>query len=255
MEKSYSIDLNADLGEGYPFDEQLFQLISSANIACGGHAGDEKTIRASLRQCESLAVAAGAHPSYPDKLNFGRKSMQLDRRELQNSLRIQLDLFYEIASEEKIKPHHVKLHGALYNDCFDHEELTLQVLEVLNEYEVDFIYGPSNSKFNQMALSRGFQVIHEVFADRAYLSSGKLAPRSMEGAVLKEIDSMSQQLRSMLLQQELKSMEGETISLKADTVCLHGDNDHAIQFAKMIRRLLQDWKIEILAPHQQNYSG
>lgn len=252
MQKSISVDLNADLGEGYPFDEKLFPLISSANIACGGHAGDEQSIRASLKQCKCLGVSAGAHPSYPDKDNFGRKSLQLGPKELQDALRCQLDLFNESALKENIKTHHVKLHGALYNDCFDHEKLTELVLDVLKEYAVEFIYGPSNSKFNQLAISAGFQVIHEVFADRAYLSSGKLAPRSAEGAVLKDVIQVSEQLKSILLHHEVESMDGGVIQLNADTICLHGDNEHAIDFAKTIRGLLHDWGIDINAPYQSN---
>jgi UPF0271 protein len=248
MNKIKSIDLNADLGEGYPYDNKLFPLVSSANIACGGHAGDENSIRESLRQCLLHDVAAGAHPSYPDKENFGRKTMQLNRNFLQDSIKTQLDIFCTIASKENIKPNHVKLHGALYNDCFDNIELSEQVLEVIRPYDIPFFYGPSMSGLNKIAEASGMTAIQEVFADRAYLASGKLAPRSNPGSVLHDLDQVSKQLQSLLIHHTVTTMEGSDIELKSDTVCLHGDNDQAVAFAKKIRELLRLWNIGIRSP-------
>lgn len=248
MSNKKSIDLNADLGEGYPFDNELFPLISSANIACGGHAGDEKSIRDSLRQCLLYDVAAGPHPSYPDKENFGRKTLTQNKLDLQQSIRSQMDLFCELAQKEKITPHHVKLHGALYNDCFDNEQLIAAVLEIIGEYGIPFVYGPAQSTFNSIAYSNGFQIVDEVFADRAYLPSAKLASRSVPGSVLKNTEQVAGQLNSILLKHEVRSIDGSMIPLQADTICLHGDNEHAINFAKTIRGLLQEWKFTVSAP-------
>jgi UPF0271 protein len=252
MHKISSIDLNADLGEGYPYDKDLFPLISSANIACGGHAGDENSIRESLQQCLKYEVKAGAHPSYPDRENFGRRSMQLDRNILQDSIRSQLDIFCNIAAMENIMPHHVKLHGALYNDCFDNMELAEQVLEVVKEYEFLFFYGPSMSTLNKKAEEMGLTSVHEVFVDRAYLPTGKLAPRSTPGSVLHDPTNVTDQLYSILINHKAIAIDGAYLDLMADTICLHGDNDHAVVFANNVHVSLQQWNIAICSPQNQN---
>lgn len=248
MEGNKTIDLNCDLGEGYPHDKDIFPLISSANIACGGHAGDKESITACLELCERYEVAAGAHPSYPNKKNFGRLSMQMERISLQDSIRMQLDLFSEMAIQSNIPVHHIKLHGALYNDCSVKEELAGQVLEVMKEYDIPFIYGLSGSRFNRLAAAQGFRVIDEVFADRAYMPDGQLAPRSMPGAVLADTKTINEQLTSILTLNETKSINGETTKIKAGTVCLHGDTPGAGEFIKEIRNLIIKLNFYISCP-------
>ena len=248
MEKNNAIDLNCDLGEGYPNDREIFPLISSANIACKGHAGDRKSIQTSLEFCKIYNVAAGAHPSYPDPNNFGRRTMQMDRRTLQDSIRIQLDLFSGIAAKKDIPFHHIKFHGALYNDSSVNIELAAQVLEVLVEYDTPFIYGLSGSLFNHLAEAQGFKVIDEVFADRAYLPDGQLAPRSMPGSVLVDEKKINEQLISILTLNEARCINGEKIKMKVGTVCLHGDTPGAGEFIKDIRKLIKNLNLSISYP-------
>lgn len=248
MAAKETIDLNCDLGEGYPHDQEIFPVISSANIACGGHAGDKKSITTCLDLCERYNVAAGAHPSYPDKENFGRASMKLTELELQNALKRQLDLFYETALQSNISVHHVKLHGALYNDCSFNEELSSLVIEWLKEYGVRMVYGAGGSIFNRIAREKGIIAIDEVFADRSYLPGGMLAPRNRPGALISDPAAVKDQLTSLMTREEVITMAGDKMNLRADTICLHGDSPGAAGFIHLIRDLLKNLNIAVATP-------
>jgi UPF0271 protein len=243
-----SMDLNCDLGEGYPHDRAIFPLISSANIACGGHAGDRRSVQEALERCIAHRVAAGAHPAYPDRGNFGRVTMPIFRDALRDALQRQLDLFLDTAAALRVPVHHVKLHGALYHDVSADEELADLVLKLLIDNGFGMVYGASGSRFNALAREHGFRVMDEVFADRAYTPEGGLLPRQLPGAVLQNMTAVCQQLSDILTRGMVMTSEGTPISLHADTICLHGDSPGTEAFIHGIRELLDELQLSIAAP-------
>lgn len=242
------IDLNCDLGEGYPHDRAIFPLVSSANIACGGHAGDRVSIRAALDCCARYGVAAGAHPGYPDPANFGRVTMQISREVLRDALAQQLDLFLDAASASGVPVHHAKLHGALYHDAGTDEALADMVFTLLRERGIGMVYGASGGRFNALARAAGLEAVDEVFADRAYAPDDGLLPRHLPGAVLADSRSVREQLRGILTRGEVAASDGTRIGLRAGTVCLHGDTAGAEAFIRDIRALLDELQIPVAAP-------
>lgn len=228
------LDLNADLGEGYPLDAQLMPLISSANIACGGHAGDVDSIRATVRLAHQHHVRIGAHPSYPDREGFGRKSMTLTPSQLVFSLTAQLWAIKAVSIEEGVSVAYVKPHGALYNDAARDPELARQIAQLIREIDPDLaLMGLAGSELVLAGRNAGLTVIEEGFADRAYLPDGSLMPRDQPGAVLEQIDDVV--------------VQALALSQRVDSLCLHGDNPAAIAQAQAIRTALQNAGIRISA--------
>jgi UPF0271 protein len=228
------LDLNADLGEGYPFDAQLMPLISSANIACGGHAGNADSIRATVRLAHQHNVRIGAHPSYPDREGFGRKSMTLTPSQLVFSLTAQLWAIKAVSIEEGVSVAYVKPHGALYNDAARDPELARQIAQLIREIDSDLaLMGLAGSELVKAGREAGLQVIEEGFADRAYLPDGSLMPRDQLGAVLEQIDNVV--------------VQALALSQRVDSLCLHGDNPEALVQAQAIRDALQNAGIRISA--------
>ena len=243
-----SIDFNCDLGEGCGSDAAIVPLISSASIACGGHAGDADTMRETLLLCAEHNVAAGAHPSYPDRENFGRVSMALAADELRASLLQQMLTLQNLAAATNVPLRHVKPHGALYNDAARDIALADVVLDVVSEVNSSLrIVGLAGSAFVTRARERGFEVREEAFVERGYQANGHLAPRGTPGAVLDSVNDSLQQFDDIVCRGSVRAVTGESVSLRADTVCLHGDRVDAVDFAQHLREYLDEMGIEVKA--------
>lgn len=231
---SKSIDLNADLGEHYgsKTDEHIMPFISSCNIACGGHFGDINSIMSTLKLAKKWKVAVGAHPSYPDKENFGRRKMEIRDEELSKSIQSQLQLFKYCCNTLNIQVKHVKPHGALYNEIATDRSLGEVVCKSIHEVFPDTnVFGLAGSEVSEACSQFGLTFIPEAFADRSYRYDGTLMPRSLSKAVLNEKESVNQALE-IVLRQRVKA--DSWISIKAKSLCLHGDSRGAVQMAKHI---------------------
>lgn len=228
------IDLNADIGEGYPFDLALIPLISSANISCGAHAGSVADIQQAIAACHQQQVAIGAHPSYPDRDNFGRLVMPMSLTALTDSLNTQLDWFAQQVKAVGAQVHHVKTHGALYHESADNAEVASIVARLTKAHFPDaaLVTVPQSLQAD-IAAALGLSVKQEAFADRAYLANARLVPRKDAGALL-EVPDAIQQVLSLVQQQGLYCQDGRWLSLSADTICLHGDSAEALQLAKQL---------------------
>ena len=244
------IDLNCDLGEGTGNEEAIMPFISSANIACGYHAGDENTIWHTAELCLEYNVAIGAHPSFLDKQNFGRVEMDLDAADIYDLVTQQLIIIDEIISELDVALHHVKPHGALYNLSAKDKTIAKAIAKAVKEYNKELIlFGLSGSHSVKEAEKIGLEICNEVFADRGYLNDGSLAPRSQKGAVIDSVDQAVQQALQFVNDGKVTSLSNKKIRLKADTICLHGDGAHAAELAKAINEAFK--KEEILISSKQ----
>jgi len=234
------IDINCDTGEGIGNDEALMPFITSANIACGYHAGNEDTMRTTMLLTKKYGVHAGAHPSFPDKENFGRTEMAVTPQELYHFVSKQLHLFDKIAQECSVSFHHVKPHGALYNMAAGDIELAEAFAFAVRDFKSHLIvYGLSNSFLVSEAKKLGLPAKHEVFADRTYRDDGSLTPRSQANALIEDEDKAVQQVLQMIEKKTVTANSGKEISIHADTVCLHGDGKHAVSLAQKIFHALQ----------------
>ena len=247
------IDLNSDLGESFGnykigMDEQLMKYISSANIACGFHAGDPLIMEKIIRMALDNNVAIGAHPGYPDLVGFGRRNMNVSLEELKAMVKYQVGAIKAMTESMGGKLQHVKPHGAMYNQAAANLDMALAIAEAIKEIDPNLIYmGLANSSMQEAADSIGLIFASEVFADRAYTNEGKLVPRSREGAVIHDADLVCERVLGMVKDGKVKSSEGHEIPLKADTICIHGDNPAAFELAVKIYESLEENKIQIKA--------
>lgn len=241
-----SIDLNCDMGEGIGNEELLMPFISSANIACGYHAGDAEEIKRVVDLCIKYNTAIGAHPSFPDKENFGRKEMYLSNEEIYQLVKKQIAILNTITVATGATLHHVKPHGALYNMAAKDAALATVIVTAVKDVNAGLIfYGLSGSVMIDEANKIGLQTASEVFADRTYQPDGSLTPRSNANALITDAVTAIQQVTQMIESKKITTTNGETISIKADTVCIHGDGKHAVEFAKKIHRSLHQAGITI----------
>jgi UPF0271 protein len=241
-----TIDLNCDLGEGIGNDEEIMPYISSANIACGYHAGDEETIKHTIALCKKYNVSIGAHPSYPDRENFGRTDMLLPSEEIYELVKTQIELLKRIAAESGVIVHHVKPHGALYNMAARDKTIAPFVaLSVKDADENLILYGLSGSQLIKEGKNHGLKTANEVFADRTYKDDGSLTSRNKPGALINDTSVAVAQVLQMVKEGTVKSVTGKNIPIKAETICLHGDGEHAVEFAKAIYQALKENGIEI----------
>ena len=248
MNTTVNIDLNADLGEGCGSDEALLELVSSANIACGGHAGDVETMRACARWAVAKGVSIGAHPSYPDRENFGRTEMAHIPSNLHESLLEQLKTLEKIVHEEGGKIVHVKPHGALYNQAARNPELARVVIAAIRAFDPNVVVvGLAGGALVAAARDAGMRTSEEAFADRGYQADGSLVPRGTPGAMIEDEDTMIKRILEMIIHRRVKSIDGNWCKLNAETLCLHGDGPHAIAFARRIRKALDEQQITVAA--------
>jgi len=242
---SYSIDINADLGEGFPFDVEIMPLISSCSIACGGHFGDEESMRKTIRLAKRFNVKVGAHPSFPDTESFGRKAIQITEGELQQSLVQQMKHFFRVCGEEQIEVNHIKLHGALYNlAAIDEKTADLVIQSILKVTSKTTVYLPGNSVF--YAQAKGILPLkREAFIDRSYTESGLLVARNLPGAILNTPEKCLKQLVEMVTENKVTTIEGNQITLQAETFCIHGDHPNSGAILKYLHQHLAKYKIEL----------
>ncbi|ALN80226.1 5-oxoprolinase subunit PxpA [Lysobacter antibioticus] len=241
------IDFNCDLGEGCGDDDAILPYVSSANIACGGHAGDEATMRETLRLCREHGVAAGAHPGYDDPEHFGRRTLPLSRDEIGMLMLNQLARLAAVAADEGVRLTHVKPHGALYNLAADDRIVAEAIVGAVAAFDPNLIvYGLSQSQLTDAAEAAGLRVAHEVFAERGYARNGRLLPRGQPGAVIESLDDAIAQVHGLVVRGEVATADGGSIALRADTLCLHGDRSDAPAFARALRAALEADGIRIL---------
>ncbi|MFS8063880.1 MAG: 5-oxoprolinase subunit PxpA [Luteimonas sp.] len=243
------LDFNCDLGEGCGSDADIVPLISSASIACGAHAGDETTMRATIRLCRGHGVAIGAHPSFEDREHFGRRELALDRDGIARLVQSQLARLAAIAVQEGARLDHVKPHGALYNLAARDRDTADAIAAAVAAFDPSLIlYGLSGSQLTAAGEGIGLRVAHEVFAERAYDADGTLAPRGTSGAVIADLDAALAQVRTLLHQGVVIARDGSRVSLHADTLCLHGDRSDAAAFARALRKALDADGVVVAAP-------
>ncbi len=228
------IDLNADLGEGDPCDAELLTIVSSCNIACGGHAGDAETMRITVAAAIMNGVSIGAHPAYPDREGFGRRSGFMSGDALRESLQAQIEALASIAAKQGAAISHVKPHGALYNDAVNDRELADVIATAIlaTVPEANFV-GLPNSELQKAAATSGLDFVGEGFIDRAYQDDGQLVPRSQPGAVHDSLE--------LVLPQAISLVD------KVDTLCIHGDTPGATAVAKAVRDALAQKGVQIRA--------
>ena len=243
------IDFNCDLGEGCGDDAAVVPWISSASIACGAHAGNDATMRATLRLCRDHGVAAGAHPGHDDRAHFGRRELALSADELRALLETQLRRISAIAEAEGVRLAHVKPHGALYNLAARDREVADIIAAVVRAFDPSLVlYGLSASEATAAAEAAGLRVAHEAFAERAYDADGRLAPRGTPGAVFEGVDAALLQVRTLLHDGVVIARDGTRVPLRAETLCLHGDRPDAAEFARALRLALETEGITVEAP-------
>ena len=243
------VDLNADLGEGSGHDAELFELISSANIATGFHAGDSDTMHAAISAANKHGVAVGAHPSFFDRENFGRKEMNVRDEEVLDAVAYQLGIFQAIASALDVRPNHVKPHGALYNLAVRDAKLADAIAQAIKSVDAKLIlFAPDKSELARAGEAQGLQIALEIFADRNYLNDGWLVPRNRLDALLRDPKEAAQRVLRMLSDGKVRSVEGRDIDVRGDTICVHGDTPGAVEFARELRTQLEREGVKIRAP-------
>ena len=248
------IDLNCDLGEAFgnyamPNDEKLMDYITSANIACGFHAGDPAVMQRTVALALKKGVAIGAHPGLPDLQGFGRREMKITPNEAYQLTLYQIGALSAFVKAAGGKLHHVKAHGALYNMAAKDSTLAKAIVEAVYDFDPGLIlYALAGSKMIAEAEKAGIVTASEVFADRSYQDDGLLTPRSANNALITNEEDAVNQVLGFALKREVKSANGNRIAVRAETVCLHGDGEHAVAFAKLIAERLKKEGILIKAP-------
>lgn len=249
------MDLNADLGESYGRwtlgdDEGLVAHLTSANVACGFHAGDFLVIERTVALCRRAGVAVGAQPGYPDLLGFGRRTMAFEPTEVESMVRYQLGALEAFCRAHGVALHHVKPHGALYNQAAGDLALATAVAQATARFSRSLpLYGlASSAAMATAAADAGVRFIPEAFADRRYRPDGTLVPRSEPGAVLTDPDAAATQAVSIAAEGALTAVDGSRIALSAETICCHGDTPGAVKIAAAVRSALRDAGVEVRLP-------
>lgn len=242
----HAIDLNSDLGESFGaytlgMDEKLMEYITSANVACGWHAGDPLVMQKTIRAAAKNGVAVGAHPGYPDLMGFGRREIKITPEEAYTYVLYQLGALDAFARTEGVKIQHVKPHGALYNQACKDEKLASAICRAAQAFDRELIVlAPYNSAFRTAAETIGQPFAGEFFADRAYLPDGSLVPRSQPGAVIHDADEACRRVLQMAREGTVTCLDGTELTMRCVSVCVHGDNAEALATVKKIRGALED---------------
>lgn len=249
----YEIDINCDLGEiphaEVPHHIQLLEYISSCNIATGFHAGDPYTIFKTIREAHRRGVAIGVHPSYPDKKGFGRESINMSSDELYASLIYQTSAISGFCKMAGSSPHHIKLHGALYHDAHQREEIAKVVIRFMNEWpEPLMIYGQPGSILEEMARDKEIRWVPEGFIDRRYQADGNLMPRKEEHALLDEPEEAIHQALDIIRNQKVRTIDHQMVPVNAQTLCIHGDHSGSLQLARQLQKTLNEECIAVTSP-------
>jgi len=248
------IDLNCDMGESYGAwkmgaDGDVMPFITSANIACGFHAGDPATIRKTVRLAVDAGVAVGAHPSLPDLMGFGRRVMRISPQDMYDLVVYQAGAVEAFARAAGAKLHHVKCHGALYNMAANDEALSEAMVRAVKDLGSGVaLYALSGSKNYEIGKKAGIRVLGEVFADRGYSDDGTLAPRDKPGGMIVDAAASVKQALAMIEEGYVTSLAGKRVAVAADTMCLHGDQPGAVAFAQNLRNAFSEKGISVAAP-------
>jgi UPF0271 protein len=243
-----TIDLNCDLGEGGGSDAALMPLITSANIACGGHAGDAATMRAAVELARRHGVRVGAHPGFEDRANFGRRELAIGGREAAELVLRQVRVLQAISREQDTSLGHVKPHGGLYNLAARDRPVADGIAEGIWQADHRLVLvGLAGSELLAAGRARGLRVASEAFADRAYREDGSLVPRGQPGAVWEDENAAAAQGLRLALHGRVRAAGGTEIAVVADTLCLHGDGPHALAFARRLRAELLAGGVRIQA--------
>lgn len=243
-----TIDINCDMGEGCPNDADLMDYVSSVNIACGAHAGDAEIMRRTVACAVEKGVAIGAHPGYADRENFGRFAIEMSHTEIYDLITEQLNTLKKIADDAGGEIGHVKPHGALYNQSARETDLAAVIAQAVFDIDPNLIlFGLSGSVSITEAEKSGLRTASEVFADRTYRSDGSLMPRTEPNALIHDADAAISQVMQMINAGTVTATDGSVIPITADTICIHGDADNALEFATAIRRSLKAANINVAA--------
>ena len=245
------IDLNCDLGESFGaykmgLDEEVLPYVTSANIACGFHGGDPLVMEKTVALCKKYGVRAGAHPGFPDLAGFGRRNMSLSPKEVKAGVMYQIGALKAFCNGAGLRLCHLKPHGALYNMAAKDYELAKAICQAIKEVDNSLILlALSGSEMLRAAKDTGLFAASEVFADRAYESDGSLVPRSREGALIEDEDLAVKRVIRMAKEGVVEAIDGSTIPIEADSVCVHGDGVKALEFVKKIREGLLEAGVEV----------
>ncbi len=248
------IDLNCDLGEwrgddGFETDQAIMPVISSCNIACGGHIGDESSMRKTVELARSHGVEIGAHPAYPDREGFGRRRMEMAARELEQTILDQILSLKAIVEEQGGRLHHVKPHGALYNTASIDRETADIIAQAISRVDPHLkVYGQPAHELEKAALDTDLEFVAEVFADRRYEDDLQLRSRDLEGAVLHGTEEVLDQVGAMVLAEEVETYSGIRKPIRAQTICLHSDTKGSAGLAQKIHEYLVRQDVEIGPP-------
>jgi len=245
------IDLNADAGESYGaftygHDREIFPLVTSVNLACGFPGGSPTRIREAVALAKAHGVAGGAHPGFPDLVGFGRRDMALSPEEVYADLLYQIGALYAFLKTEGLSLHHVKPHGALYLRACRDRETARAIAEAVKAFdpEVPLVVLPG-TVYEEEARRAGLRVVLEAFPERAYLKNGQLAPRSLPGSWISDPKEAARRALRMVLEGKVEALDGGEVEVKAETLCIHGDNPNAPEVALAVRKALEEAGIEV----------
>lgn len=247
-EEPMRIDLNCDMGEGAGFDEQIMPLVSSASVACGFHAGDPTSLRESLRLAKRHGVAVGAHPSYPDRENFGRTAMVRSPEQVRDDVLYQVAALAGLCRAEGVPLRHVKPHGALYNAAAQDRTLAEAICEAVRAIDSALIVMClAGSPMAGVVRAAGLTCAEEAFADRAYTAAGALVPRTAPGAVIADPGQVAERVAMLAREGRVAAIDGRLVAVRADTLCVHGDTRGAVELLRAIRARLAADGVEVSA--------
>ena len=243
--KKIKLDINADVGEGIENENELFPFISSCNIACGGHTGNYKTMLSTVGLAKQYNVKIGAHPSFEDRENFGRKILKVDKKELLCSLINQVESLQDILKNQEIKLNHIKAHGALYNlSAYDKDSAKI-IIELAKKIDTK-LYVPYSSLISKMAKEQGVETYNELFVDRNYNSDLTLVSRENSNALINDSKTMFEHVKKIINDQIITSINNKNMSVEFDTLCIHGDSPNAIELIKELHFKLKNIGIKII---------
>jgi len=242
--KNLKIDINSDVGEGIGNEDQLFPLISSCNIACGGHAGDLETMLSVVRLAKKNNLKIGAHPSFPDRKNFGRKTMNISKDKLIKSLKNQIESLKNVLIQENVDLNHIKPHGALYNFASNDKETARIIINLTKEMKTK-LYVPYSSLISEMAIKAGVKICNELFIDRNYNSNLTLVSRGNSNALIENTNEMFKHVYN-IINNKIISINKKERSVEFDTLCIHGDNPNVIKLLEDLHLKLNNIGIEII---------
>ena len=243
--KKIKLDINADVGEGIENENKLFPFISSCNIACGGHTGNYKTMLSTVGLAKQYNVKIGAHPSFEDRENFGRKILKVNKKELLSSLINQVESLQDILKNQKIKLNHIKAHGALYNlSAYDKDSAKI-IIELAKKIDTK-LYVPYSSLISKMAKEQGVETYNELFVDRNYNSDLTLVSRENSNALINDSKTMFEHVKKIINDQIITSINNKNMSVEFDTLCIHGDSPNAIELIKELHFKLKNIGIKII---------